>query len=70
MYGFDGKWEEVVFLTVLALSLGVSDLGMVFLLGPQSCGGVSKQVGPQRRIGGEDSSNYTKGVCFSEDARV
>lgn len=28
MYGFDGKWEDVIFLTVLALSLGVSDLGM------------------------------------------
>lgn len=33
MYGLDGKWEDVVFLValaaLLALTLGVSDLGMV-----------------------------------------
>lgn len=27
-------------------------------------------MGPQRRIGGKGSSNYTKGVCFLEDARA
>lgn len=34
MYGFDGKWEDIVFLAVfsalLTLALGISDLGMVF----------------------------------------
>lgn len=37
MYGFDGKWEDIVFLPVFAapltLALGISDLGMAFFLG-------------------------------------
>lgn len=59
MYGFDGKWEDIVFLPVFAapltLALGISDLGMAFF-------SWNHKVGEE-----EGLSNYIKKVCFSED---